>query len=135
MKPAWLFPSRSRQFPGKRWANILLRTAHLIGIAGCGASFLISQDSGALGTGYFQLALSSGMLLTLLSIWSNGIFLIQIRGQAILVKLILLGLIPFLPQIKAELFLSMIILSGLIAHAPGNLRYFSLFHGRRIDAL
>ena len=35
-----LFPPNSRFFPGQRWANICLRTLHLIGVAGLGGGFL-----------------------------------------------------------------------------------------------
>ena len=35
-----LFPSNSRFFPGQRWANICLRTLHLVGLAGLGGGFL-----------------------------------------------------------------------------------------------
>lgn len=32
----WLFPAESRQFYGQRWLNILLRSVHLLGVAGVG---------------------------------------------------------------------------------------------------
>jgi hypothetical protein len=129
-----LFPHSSRSFPGQRWVNIGLRTLHLIGIAGLGGGyFYAAMDKSWLG--FLYLTLGSGLALVLLSLWSNGIWLLQLRGQAILLKVLLLALIPFWPEHKAAFMLAVIVISGLIAHAPGNVRYFSLLHGRRIERL
>jgi len=50
-------------------------------------------------------------------------------------KLALLGLALALPAWRAVLFISVLIISGLISHAPGNVRYYSILYGRRIDKL
>ncbi len=127
-----LFPPVSRQFPGQRWANIGLRTLHLMGMAGLGGGFFYpAVDSSWVA--FLYLTLLSGVALSLLFIWTNGIWLIQLRGQAILVKLALLGCIPLWPDHKVALLLAVILLSGLISHAPGDVRYYSLFHRRRIE--
>ena len=39
-----LFPAESRFLPGQRWVNILLRTLHLIGIAGLGGGFFYPSE-------------------------------------------------------------------------------------------
>lgn len=128
-----LFPHQSRDFHGKRWVNISLRTLHLIGIAGMGGHFLLGGTTAGWEP-YFQLTLASGIALSLLALWSNGIWLLQLRGQAILLKILLLCLLPLLPNLQAALVLGMLLISGLIAHAPGNLRYYSLYHRRRLDS-
>ena len=129
-----LFPSESRLFPGQRWINIGLRTLHLIGIAGVGGGYFYpAADQSWLD--FLYLTLISGLMLMLLSIWSNGIWLVQLRGQAILLKLLLLVLIPFWPEQQAALMVVVIVISGLISHAPGDVRYYSLFHGRRVEHL
>jgi hypothetical protein len=127
-----LFPATSRCFTGQRGVNVALRTLHLIGIAGIGAAYLYTTVSSAWWL-YFYLALASGAGLAALYLWSNGIWLIQLRGQVILLKLLLLALIPLFPNLRAGLFLAVIILSGWIAHAPGNVRYYSLWHRRRLE--
>ena len=130
----WLFPGDSRYFPGQRWINISLRTLHLVGLAGCGYAFLVP---GAIGgwEPYFRITLITGLLLTALYTWSNGIFLIQLRGIAVLLKILLLLVILVLPDHKHVLFLTIIVISGFIAHAPGDVRYYSLYHRRRIESL
>ncbi|MCB1759131.1 MAG: hypothetical protein KDI68_05020 [Gammaproteobacteria bacterium] len=129
-----LFPVESRFFPGQRWANISLRTLHLIGVAGLGGGFLYPAE----GEGwrlFLDLTIASGLGLMLISIWNNGVWLIQLRGQAILLKLLLLALIPLLPELRLSLFIATLVISGIIAHAPASVRYYSLYHRRRIESI
>ena len=132
---AWLrglFPEESRYFPGQRWFNIGLRTLHLLGIAGLGGGFLYpGLESDWLG--YLYLTTFSGIGLTLISIWSNGIWLLQLRGQAILLKVLLLSLIPLWPELRLLLFVLVIVISGVISHAPAKVRYYSPLYGRCIE--
>jgi hypothetical protein len=129
-----IFPPQSRDFRGKRWLKILLRTTHLIGIAGLAAMFL--SDSGIDNwLTYLHLTIISGVAMMLLDIWANGIWLLQLRGQAIMLKLLLFAALLFSGESSELLLLSIIVISGLIAHAPGSVRYYSIFHRRRIDSL
>ncbi len=129
-----IFPQESRLFPGQRWVNISLRTLHLLGMAGLGGGYFYAAP-GEAWLGFLYLTLVSGLALMLLSIWSNGIWLIQLRGQAILLKVLLLGLMPVWPEQQMFLLIAVIVLSGLISHAPGDVRYYSVFHRRRIENL
>ena len=129
-----LFPVCSRLFPGQRWVNISLRTLHLIGLAGIGAGYIYPVTEGT-PNGYMYLTIASGFALSLISIWSSAIWLIQLRGQAIILKLLLLAFIPIWPEAGGWLLIVVIIISGYISHAPGDVRYYSLYHRRRIEAL
>jgi len=129
-----LFPAQSRFFPGQRWVNIGLRSLHLLGVAGLGAGFLYAGADES-WRWYLHLTLLTGMGLSLLFFWSNGIWLVQLRGQLILFKVLLLALVPLWPAAALPLFAAVILISGVISHAPGDLRYYSLYHGRRIERL
>lgn len=131
---ALIFPPESRFFPGQRWVNVLFRTLHLVGLGGLGAGFLYpaADDSWRI---YLDLVLLSGVGLMLISLYSNGIWLLQLRGQVILLKLLLLAMIPLFPGVTETLFILVILLSGWISHATGDVRYYSPFHRRRIDFL
>ncbi|MEA3274894.1 MAG: hypothetical protein U9Q81_06290 [Pseudomonadota bacterium] len=130
-----LFPPESRFFPGQRWINIGLRTLHLLGMAGIGAAFLVPGAADGAWHDYLWLTLASGLGLILIFVWSNGIWLIQLRGQAILLKVLLLALIPVWPSAGPALFAAVVLLSGIISHAPARVRYFSPFHGRMLESL
>ncbi len=127
------FPSQSRYFPGQRWINILLRTLHLIGIAGLGGGFLYSKVVPGWEP-FWDLTIWSGLGLVVISIWNNGIWLIQLRGQAVLFKVLLLAMIPLWPAMKLPFFVAVIAISGLISHAPARVRYYSLYHRRQIGS-
>ena len=129
-----LFPHENRSFWGKRWVRVLLRTAHLVGTAGFGAGFLY-QGPKALWEPYLSLTLASGVAIVVLELWSNAVFLVQLRGVAIVVKLGLLSCLHFCEGYAALTVVVIVIISGIISHAPGDVRYFSVLHGRRLDAL
>jgi len=129
-----LFPENSRQFFGKRWLKILLRTAHLLGLSGVGAIFLFDQSfSGA--QFFLYLVVGSGISMVALDIWSNGIWILQLRGQAIILKLLLFYIMVSQPEYTSLCFIVIVILSGVISHAPGNLRYYSIYHGKRLHSI
>jgi hypothetical protein len=128
-----MLPPQSRTFPGKRWVQISLRTAHLIGTAGIGGAFLYGAPTSA-WLPYFWVLLLSGVAMVLLQLWSNAVWLLQLRGLAILAKLALLALVPLWPQAALPVCIAVVTISGVISHAPGNTRYYSLWHGRRIEA-
>jgi len=128
------FPDESRFLPGQRWLNVLFRTSHLVGLGGLGAGFLY-PGVGQEWLYYLYVTLASGVGLTLISIYSNGIWLIQLRGQIVMLKLLLMAIIPLIPAFRAEVFIAVIVLSGWISHAPARIRYYSIYHGKKVDSL
>ena len=129
-----LFPRDYRSFGGKRWVNITLRTLHLIGVAGLGGGFLYRAPK-AVWFPYLVLSIASGCAIICLDLWTNAIWLIQLRGIAILIKVGVLLCLPLLTGYEPHALVITIVISGIIAHAPGDVRYFSIFHGRRVEDL
>ena len=129
-----IFPEQSRTFAAQRWTKISLRTVHLLGIAGLGGGFLYPTPE-QFWKPYLIVTLISGLAFMLQEIWSNGVWLIQVRGIAVFLKLIILSFLLFSNGFEVVIIFSVIIISGVISHAPGELRYFSVFHGRRIESL
>jgi hypothetical protein len=129
-----LFPAQGRTFRFERAVNVALRTLHLVGVAGLGAGFLYpAADEGWLL--YFYLTQVTGVCMVLVALYRNAIWLIQLRGQAVLFKLLLLALIPLFPDLKALLLILVVLISGWISHAPGRVRYYSIYHRRQLDSL
>ena len=119
--------------PVKRWTKISLRTLHLLSVAGVGGGVLFGLEKD-LWINYWWLALASGALMMLLDIISNRVWLVQIRGVSIFLKLILLALLGVYPGLDGYLLTVVIIISAVISHAPGKLRYYSLYHGKVITS-
>jgi hypothetical protein len=128
----WLFPRQSRQFAGKRTCKVGLRTLHLFGIAGSGGAFLYPMPESGWLT-FLWLTLVSGTLMMLIELWSHGIWLLQLRGLLILLKLGMLGFCLVLPaSADPWLLFGVIAISGVISHASSRQRYYSPFYGRKI---
>ncbi|MCU7835829.1 MAG: hypothetical protein KZQ83_11340 [gamma proteobacterium symbiont of Taylorina sp.] len=125
------FPEQSRSFYAKRWLDIILRTIHLIGLLGVsgGILFFIEQS---LWLPYFLMTVLSGLAMTILSLWSNGKWLLQNCGLAIILKIVLLILIPVFPDNSQYLLFIIIIISAISSHAPARFRYYSPILGRKI---
>lgn len=117
----------------KRWSKISLRTLHLLAIAGVGGGILFGLDKD-LWISYWWLALASGLLMTLMDVIANPVWIVQVRGVVIVLKLILLALLGSFPGWDSTLLAIIIIISAVISHAPGKLRYYSLYHHRVINS-
>jgi len=117
----------------KRWSKISLRTLHLLALAGVGGGVLFGLDKG-LWINYWWLAMASGALMMLMDMISNPVWLVQIRGVVIFVKLIMLAVLGLYPQWDSLILAVIIVISAVISHAPGKLRYYSILHGRVITS-
>ena len=128
---SWLFPSQSRFFIGQRWVSIVLRSLHLIGIAGIGAAFLFEVNK-ELWQPFMSLSLATGLAMILLETWSNAIWIFQMRGLATLLKLALLSM-TFVIGLQPYILYAVILISGIISHAPARFRHYT-FVRSRIDS-
>lgn len=112
-----------RDFPGRRWLSIGLRSLHLVGVVLLGAAMLGSGDREMAGT----VVLASGLLLFALDLWSQPDHLGELAGLFVVVKLLLVaGLLAF-PGAAAALFWGLVVASSLVSHAPGHFRHIRVF--------
>lgn len=129
---SWLIPQHKRPLPGKRWISIILRSLHLVGIAGLAGAYLFDQPESAWYP-YLVLGVGSGVLLMLKELWVDSIWLYQLRGQLVLFKIFLLGLgVYWLESPEAWIYILVILISGVISHAPGKVRYYSVIYGKTL---
>lgn len=116
-----LFPAEPRNFVGKRWLDIVLRSLHLLGIAGIAGGFLFDLPKDV-WLSYWHLTIVSGGLMAIVQVWASGIWLFQVKGLAIIVKIVLLIVALKMPEWRVELFSAIVLISGISAHAPGQVR-------------
>ena len=119
-----------RTFPGRRWVMTALRSVHLVGVGGCGGAFLYDGPRD-IWMPFLALTVVSGLVMVLLEIWSSRYWIIELRGIAIVAKVLLLSLAGLSEGISAAVFIAAIVISGIFAHAPAAVRYFSVYHRRR----
>lgn len=117
----------------KRWTKISLRTLHLLAVAGAGGGILFGLEKD-LWINYWWLALVSGALMMVIDIVSNPVWVVQVRGLVIFLKLILLAFLGQDPELDRILLIVIIVISGIISHAPGKLRYYSVIHRKTITS-
>ena len=112
-----------RDFPGKRWLNLGLRTVHIAGIVLLGASLLGGTDSsqGAI------IAFVSGLGMFASDTWANPVQLREVAGFGVLVKLGLVAGMVLQPSQAMNIFWLILVISTLLSHAPGALRHRQLF--------
>ena len=130
---SWLLPKQKRDFTAKRYLSISLRTLHLFGIAGFAGFFLYDLPE-ELWRPYAILALTTGSLMLLVELYVDAIWLIQLRGLAVITKILLLFLAINSPQLTVVLFCLIVVISGYFSHAPGKVRYYSPFLGRVVKS-
>jgi hypothetical protein len=121
------------RFTSKRWTKISLRSLHLLAMAGVGGGILLGIEQST-WLNYWWLAIASGSLMMLMDMLANPVWIVQVRGIVIILKLILLILLGWYPEWDATLLTAIIIFSAVISHAPGKLRYYSVYHRQVINS-
>lgn len=117
----------------KRWTKIGLRTLHLLAVAGVGGGILFGLEQYQ-WINYWWLAVVSGALMMVIDIVSNPVWIVQVRGLVIFLKLILLVLLGHDSSLDRLLLIVIIIISAIISHAPSKLRYYSVYHKKVISS-
>ena len=105
----------------------------MLAVAGVGGGILFALEKD-LWINYWWLALVSGVLMMVMDIAANPVWIVQVRGVVIIIKLILLALMVSYPAWGSFLLIVIIVISTVISHAPGKLRYYSLYHRRVISS-
>lgn len=108
----------------RRLAKVIVRTIHLVGIAGLFGNAMTGNYEPA----YLVLTIFSGVLLTVMEAWSGPIWFVQLRGVALNLKLLLLLPAHFYPNTAVPWLIAVIAISGFMSHAPSWIRYFSVRH-------
>lgn len=126
-------PDSKSRLTIKRWIKISMRTLHLLAVAGVGGGILFAIEKDQ-WINYWWLAVISGALMMCIDIVSNPVWLVQVRGLTIFLKLFLLALLGCWPAYDGILLAIIIIMSAIISHAPGKLRYYSFYHRKVLDS-
>lgn len=116
-------PKKIRDFPGKRWLNLGLRTVHLAGLVLLGAALLGAGDISS-GAGVVFI---SGLTMFAIDTWANPGHLRETAGFGVLLKLSLVGLMALASNWALPIFWFVLALSTLLSHAPANFRHRKLF--------
>lgn len=109
-----------RDFPGRRWLTIALRSVHLVGVVLIGVALF---GGGSDRQAAALLMLATGMALYALDLWSNPAHFGELAGVFILVKLLIVLAMVLYPASAAVLFWLLLLASSVVSHAPGDFRH------------
>ena len=71
---------------------------------------------------------ATGALFALFEIACAPVWLVQLRGVATLVKLLLLAAVPLFWEQRLWVLASIMVIGVVISHAPGPIRYYAVLH-------
>jgi hypothetical protein len=108
-----------RDFPGRRWLSISLRSLHLVGVVLLGVALLAGGDRQTAGS----LVLATGLAIYGMDLWCNPKHFGELAGIFILLKLLLVGTMLAFPAAAVPLFWVLVVASSLVSHAPGHFRH------------
>lgn len=123
-----LFPSPLRDFPAQRWVRISVRTWHLASMAALFGGVVQGFAIPDLPLAVWHTALSGGLFVAL-ELYNSCVFLLQLKGLAVVLKLALLGAAVASPDYSTVWLVVAIVVGGISSHMPGRYRYYSIFHG------
>ena len=113
-----------RDFPGRRWLSVSVRSLHLVGVVLLGIALLGSGDPNTAG----QMVLATGLSLYGMDLWCNPKHFGELAGVFILLKLLLVGAILAFPAAAVPLFWALVVTSSLVSHAPRPFRHIRVFN-------
>jgi hypothetical protein len=108
-----------RDFPGRRWLTIVLRSLHLAGVVLLGTALLSGGDRQTAA----MLMFATGATLYTLELWSNPAHFAEISGVFIPLKLLVVLAMVLYPERALPLFWLLLLASSIVSHAPGSLRH------------
>jgi len=112
--------------------NILFRTIH-IGVTGVlvgGHVFNIDHER---LLPWLYATIISGTCLAVVEAYPKLHWFYQVRGMAVILKLLLLCLIPFMWDSRVPILVVVIVIACIGSHMPGKYRYYSFVHGRILE--
>lgn len=114
----------------RRLSKVVVRTIHLVGVAGVFGGAMMQTSESV----YLALAIISGVALMIMEAHGCWIWLVQVRGASVFLKLLFLLFMHFWPEAAIPCLIVVIVISGFTSHAPSWIRYFSLLHGRVVHS-
>lgn len=118
--------ARRRDFPGRRWIIVMLRTLHLVAVIGLGALLLGAPAHPAWPFGLVAgAALGTGLTMLVLDMLADRHHLRSVAGLSVLVKIVLVAALAAYPE--PWLFWTIAVLSAVVSHAPASFRHARIY--------
>lgn len=123
-----LFPSPLRNFPGSRWVRISIRTWHLASMGLLLGGMAMGHSLPELQIAFWN-TLLSGVAFSMVELFTSFVWLLQLKGWAVMLKMLLLVGVMVDPSRAMAYLISAVIIGGISSHMQGKYRYYSVIHG------
>jgi hypothetical protein len=110
-----------------------LRSAHLIAIAAYFGGCVFQVEPARLGSAKLAV-IATGLLFLCYEVSREPLWLVQIRGAATVVKILLFACAPLVGDLDVALLSALIVVGTFVSHMPAQYRYYSLLHRRVVHS-
>ena len=121
-----LFPAQPRTFPYRRTIRTCLRALHILTTGVLLGGHMFDQPPEIL-LAWLWGSIVSGLLLFATDLHASCAVLIELRGMAVFVKILLLLLIPLMWESRVSLLIASLIIGAVSSHIPRTYRHRLLF--------
>ncbi len=119
---ALLFPAEPRSFPYRRTVRTVLRTAHILAGGVLLGGNVFGVHGGQLES-WWAWTMVTGVLLLLTDLHASLAVLLEVRGVAVALKLLLVALIPLFPAATVFLLGLTLAVGGISSHMSRRYRH------------
>lgn len=123
-----LLPDESRHFPARVWLRVTCRSLHILCIGMYVGGIAFDAPAGDV-SGWFHGAAITGTVLILTDLYASFIYLTELRGLAMVAKLVVLGAATGLPDHRLAIVMALVVLSSVVSHMPSRWRHWTLAGG------
>ena len=125
-----LFPKIPRSFPFRRTVCIGLRAVHILASGVLLGGYIFAQPSAVLEP-WLLATVISGILLLFTDLYASVAVLVEVRGIAVVCKVILLVLVPVFWDARIVLMIASLVIGAIVSHMPKRYRHrILLFRGK-----
>ena len=130
---SFLFPDEPRNLPFRRTIRILARALHIMVAGVLLGGHIFNQPVMALEP-WLWATVITGTVILLTDLHSSLAILFEVRGIAILIKIILLLLIPVFWEQRISLLICILIIGAVGSHLPKRYRHKSFIIHNNIQS-
>jgi hypothetical protein len=116
-----------------RTLRTTLRTLHVLAFGAYYGGHVFHVSTERLFPALVAVVVTGG-LFALFEIWSNPVWLHQLRGVCTYIKIVLLASAALFWEQRIWILTLIVVLGVVAAHAPSRFRYYSLLHRRVINS-
>jgi len=129
---AHLFPDEPRSFYYRGVVRTILRTLHILTAGVLLGGYVFNQPNESLMPWVYG-TLLSGLFLLITDLHATMAYLFEVRGVAVLIKLLLLAVIPFFNELGLSIVIVATIIGGVTSHLPRRHRHKLLLFSDRLS--